>query len=54
MVFSDADHHDDFAPVESSHSVDLLHDIEIINGIIGEFQVTDQYRESGQQLAPTR
>ena len=47
MVFSDERIiGDDFAPVESSHSVDLLHDIEIINGIIGEFQVTDQYRKA--------
>lgn len=45
MVFSDERIiGDDFAPTESSYSGDLEHDIEIINGIIGEFQVTEAYR----------
>ena len=37
---------DDFAPVTASHSNDLAHDIAIINGLIGEFEVTAAYRDA--------
>lgn len=46
MVFSDERIiGDDFAPAVKSHSADLEHDLNIINGIIGEFEVTADYRD---------
>lgn len=35
---------DDFEIRESTHAVDLIHDLEIINGIVGKFEVTEAYR----------
>jgi len=46
MVFSDERIiGDDFAPTEARRSDDLEHDINIINGLIGGFEVTEAYRE---------
>ena len=46
MVFSDERIiGDDFAPAVKSHSADLEHDLNIINGLVGEFEVTADYRD---------
>ena len=46
MVFSDERIiGDDFAPSVKSHSADLEHDLNIINGLVGEFEVTADYRD---------
>lgn len=46
MVFSDERIiGDDFAATTSAHSPNLAHDIGIINGLTGQFQVTGDYRE---------
>lgn len=45
MVFSDERIiGDDFAPNDHAFSEDLTHDMEIINGLIGQFEVTEAYR----------
>lgn len=45
MVFSDERIvGDDFAKKASGPEADLIHDLTIINGLIGEFQVTEEYR----------
>lgn len=47
MIFSDERTIiDDFAPVEVNHSADLEHDLEIINGLAGKFEVTRDYRDA--------
>lgn len=47
MVFSDERIiGDDFAPVEVSHDASLQHDLEIINTLVGQFEVTEAYREA--------
>lgn len=47
MVFSDERIiGDDFAPVEKTFTDDLKHDLELINMMFGEFQVTPAYREA--------
>jgi hypothetical protein len=37
---------DDFAPEKARYSKDLEHDMAIINGLIGQFEVTEAYREA--------
>lgn len=45
MVFSDERIlGDDFAATEEIHSEDLMDDMQIINGLYGQFQVTEEYR----------
>lgn len=45
MIFSDQRIiGDDFAPEIKSDMTDIHHDIRIINGLIGQFQVTEDYR----------
>lgn len=51
---------DDFAPVENHDATNLLHDLQIINALIGQFTVTDEYakairdwRELGEPPRPT-
>ena len=46
MVFSDERIiGDDFAPPVKSFSDDLANDLDIINGLVGEFEVTADYRD---------
>src|SRR6185437_5189364 len=61
MIFSDERIiGDDFAPIERKLSDDLLHDIKLINGLVGNFQVAEDYRnlvnlwrQNGEAPAPT-
>lgn len=47
MIFSDERIvGDDFNPITVSHDAALIHDIEIINGLIGQFEVTEEYRKA--------
>ena len=47
MIFSDERIiGDDFAEVEKTYSADLAHDLEIINEQIGQFEVTQAYKDA--------
>lgn len=47
MVFSDERIvGDDFAPKTHNHSTELEHDLRLINGLSGEFEVTEDYRDA--------
>ena len=47
MVFSDERIiGDDFAPEDARDTTNLEHDIAIINGLVGQFEVTSEYREA--------
>lgn len=47
MIFSDERIvGDDFAPATTNHSTALEHDIRIINSLVGEFEVTADYRSA--------
>jgi len=46
MVFSDERTiGDDFADVDTNLSADLIHDLRSISGLVGQFKVTEDYRE---------
>jgi len=46
MVFSDERTiGDDFADVDTNLSADLIHDLKSISGLVGQFKVTEDYRE---------
>lgn len=47
MIFSDERIiGDDFAPTTKTHSADLAHDLQIINGLTGQFTITNDYRSA--------
>src|SRR5258706_6408772 len=47
MVFSDERTiGDDFADVDTSLNLDLIHDLKSISGLVGQFKVTTQFKDA--------